>query len=130
MIFKQVVGTNVLNVAGSTALGRTVRVYSFCSRNITGGVVIIAINTNNATVQIALQETFPMYPRLEYQLTAPNGDMSSASIELNGVILTAHADGSLPNLSPLVVEDNEPITMAGLSYGMFVFPEANAAACL
>ena len=130
VIFKQVVGKNVLKVAGSTDLGRTVRVYSFCSRNITGGVVIVAINTNNATVQFTLQATFSMSPRLEYQLTAPNGDMSSAGIELNGVVLTARADGSLPDLSPALVQDNDPITMAGLSYGMFVFPEANAGACL
>jgi hypothetical protein len=70
-----------------------------------------------------------MYPRLEYQLTAPNGVVSSTQIELNGRVLEASLDGDLPSLEPITVQDDVPITIAALSYGFFVFQEANAAGC-
>ena len=129
VIFKKLVGTKALNVADSTTLGRTVRVYAFCSVNITGGVVLAALNVNNYPIQFQLQEGFQMYPRLEYQLTAPDNDMSSSQIELNGHVLTAQPTGDLPDLNGALVQANEPITMAPLSYGLFVFPDAKSSAC-
>jgi heparanase 1 len=129
VLFKQLVGTRVLSVANSTQLGRTLRVYAFCSRNITGGVVVAAININTTPQNFDFLD-FPVYPRLEYQLTAPGGNMSSANINLNGNTLFASDTGALPNLSPVQYDTNLPIMMGPLSYGYFVFPEANAPACM
>ena len=129
MIFKKLVGEKVLHVADSTSLGRTVRVYAFCSVNITGGIVLVALNTNNSPVQFQLQEGFSMSPRLEYQLTAPDNNMSSAQIELNGHVLAAEPNGDLPDLNGSLIQSNEPITMAPLSYGLFLFPDAKSSAC-
>ena len=128
VIFKQLVGENVLSVAGSTDAGRMTRVYAFCSLTYPGGVVAVALNINT-TSNATFQFNFAMSPRLEYQLTAPGGDVSSQQIELNGVVLTAQPDGSLPALTPIAVDDGAPITMYPLSYGFFVFPQANAPAC-
>ncbi len=128
MLFKQLIGTRVLSVAHSTELGRTLRIYAFCSRNITGAVAVVAININT-TPQSFDFEGFAVTPRLEYQLTAPGGNMSSLSIDLNGKTLFASPTGELPDLSPVEVDDGTAVSMAPLSYGFFVFPEANAAAC-
>jgi hypothetical protein len=56
--------------------------------------------------------------------------MSSLSIDLNGKTLFASPTGELPDLSPVEVDDGTAVSMAPLSYGFFVFPEANAAACV
>jgi heparanase 1 len=129
VLFKQLVGTKVLGISDSTKTGRTLRVYAFCSRNITGGVVVVAININQQPASFTFQSGFSMYPRLEYHLTAPNSDVSSEQIELNGRVLEASADGALPSLEPITVDSNEPITLAALSYGFFVLPKTNAEGC-
>ncbi len=129
MLFKQLIGMRVLSVAHSTQLGRTLRVYAFCSRNITGGIAVVAININT-TPQSFDFESFAVIPRFEYQLTAPGGNVSSLEIELNGKTLFASPTGELPDLNPVEVNDSPSVTMGPLSYGFFVFPEANAAACV
>ena len=128
IIFKQLVGTRVLSVADSTNYGRSTRIYAFCSRNITGGVVVVGINLNTTPTSFTF-DAFSVSPRIEYQLTAPSGNMSSPSIELNGVVLHASPSGDLPPLSGAEVTDGSPVTLQGTSYGMFVFPEASAPAC-
>ena len=55
VVFKQVVGTRVLSVANSTALGRTTRVYAWCAATSPGGVVLLAININMEPTSFALQ---------------------------------------------------------------------------
>jgi hypothetical protein len=70
VLFKQLIGTSVLSVANSTAPGRTLRVYAFCSRNITGAVVAVIININNSSSSVVL-DGVSMAPRYEYHLTAP-----------------------------------------------------------
>ena len=129
MLFKQLVGTRALSVGGSTAPGRTLRVYAFCSRNITGGVVLVALNLNASPASFTL-DTIAAAPRVEYQLTAPSGNMSSQIVLLNGVELVASAEGQLPSLAGHVVEQDVPIELGPTSYGLFVLPAANAPACM
>jgi heparanase 1 len=129
VLFKQLVGTRVLSVADGTSLGRTLRIYAFCSRNITGGVAVVAINTLT-TAQSFDFEGFAASPRLEYQLTAPEDNMASQNINLNGKTLFASEAGGLPDLSPVAVDDSSSVTMGPLSYGFFIFPDANAPACM
>lgn len=129
MLFKQLVGTNVLGVEGSTQSGRTTRVYAFCSRSTKGAVVVLALNIADTLATFTLQSGFKMYPRQEYRLTAPNGDLSSAQVELNGVVLEASSSGALPAFNPVNVDSNIPVTVAATSFSFIVFPEANAQAC-
>ena len=89
VLFKQLVGTNVLDIEGSTAtgergvalcycsidvpclhVGRMTRVYAFCARNISGGVTVLAININLTPTSFTFQSDFPMYPRLVCRLVA------------------------------------------------------------
>jgi hypothetical protein len=93
-----------------------------------GGVVVIAINLESSASSFVM-DAFAMAPRLEYQLTAPGGDMSSQQIMLNGVVLTATSEGVLPPLNGTPVTEVVPIELAATSYGFFVFPAANATAC-
>jgi len=133
VLFKQLVGRQALNVAGATQTGRMTRVYAFCTRNDSsstgGGVVIVALNINTSPTTFTLQSSFPMYPRYEHHLTAPDGNLSSDQIQLNGVTLQARSDGSLPSLNGLAVTTNTPITLAATSYAFISFPDANAPAC-
>ena len=128
LLFKQLVGTRVLAVANSTDFGRTLRVYAFCSRNISGGVAVVAINTEPHPATFTFS-ALPNTPRVEYQLTAPGGNMSSPDIELNGVVLEL-SGGALPHLGGHVVTDASPVTLQPTSYAILVFPEAAAPACV
>jgi hypothetical protein len=56
--------------------------------------------------------------------------MSSPNIALNGNVLYATPEGGLPDLSPAEITDDTPVTIGPLSYGLFVFPQANAPACM
>ena len=129
VLFKQLVGTNTLAIAGNTDTGRTIRLYAFCSRSMYGGVVLVAINVNDSPRNVAFQSSFSLAPRQEYRLTAPGGNVSSTNIELNGVTLVPGPFGQLPPLNPIVVESNTYITLDPLSYAFFVFPDAAAPAC-
>jgi hypothetical protein len=119
-------------------------VYAFCHRNISGAVTVAILNIGSSTTQIVLDAPFAGNTRLEYHLTPPNGnvdvialsfsqpapgDVTSAEIELNGVVLIASPEGALPPLKPTTVTDNSPIAFAPLTYGFVVFPEAGVSVC-
>lgn len=130
VLFKQLIGTNVLTITNSTSLGRMTRVYAFCARNVSGGVAVLAININLTPSSFVFQSNFSMFPRQEYHLTAPNADLSSYQVELNGEILIASPTGDLPPFNPVVVENNQPIVLNATSFAFIVFPQANAPACI
>ena len=124
--------------------------------DVLGGVTVAVLNINNAPASITIDGGFPVYPRLEYHLTAPDGtyfacmsadtdctycacmpadtiisgDVTSAQIMLNGQILAASASGALPSFNPISVDTDTPVVFALLSYGFVVFPGANARACM
>ncbi len=89
----------------------------------------MAINLNNATVSFDI-DAFSVVPRVEYRLTAPEGNMSSQGILLNGVLLEASAQGQLPSLQGQVVTAGDSVDMEPTSYAMFEFPSAAASACM
>ena len=114
---------------GCTATGRTTRVYAFCSRVTDGGVTVLALNIDSQPTTFEFQATFTMFPRLEYHLTAPGGNLSSFQVELNGELLQASPSGALPAFNPVSVNTASPITLQPTSFGFFVFPDANSEAC-
>jgi hypothetical protein len=124
-------------VADNTAPGRTIRVYAFCTRTngpipyASGAITVAAININNATVSFELNVNGVVeYERDEYHLTAPNGDMASTTVLLNGTPLQASESGQLPAFTPVTVTSNTPVTLAPLSFGFFVLTNAKGATCL
>ena len=130
-------GERVLTVANSTSTGRTVRVYAFCTRSNgpinypAGAVTIVAININNetASVTINLNGAQPS-AHDDYLLTAPDNVMNSTSILLNGQLLELGPGASLPTFTPNTVDAGTPISLPALTYGLFVFKDAAAPACL
>ena len=133
MLFKRLVGNGVLSVANETTLGRTVRVYAFCTTETSvssfpaGSVTVAYLNVQNtsATVDFA---GLAAYPRAEFRLTSPN--LGAPTILLNGNVLEPSESGNLPLLLPNIVTTDDPLVLDPLSYGFIVFPEANAPACL
>ncbi|KAL3691381.1 hypothetical protein R1sor_005032 [Riccia sorocarpa] len=67
--------------------------------------------------------------RLEYHMSALNGNVTSRIVELNGRPLILTPSGELPTLSPREVNSESPISLAPLTYAYVVIPGANAPAC-
>eukprot|EP00042_Codosiga_hollandica_P038172 m.307979 g.307979 ORF g.307979 m.307979 type:complete len:480 (+) comp55324_c0_seq24:28-1467(+) len=135
VLFKQLVGPRVLSVEGSTAPGRTLRVYAFCTRQDgplafpPGAVTVVAINTNNLTAEFSISAAPVSLVRYEYHLTSPGSQLNSASVLLNGVALSASSQGALPAFNGTRVEGLAPFTMSPLSFAFFVLEGMNAPAC-
>ena len=133
MLFKQLVGPQVLQVANSTEPGRMLRVYAFCTKATyqTGAVTVVAININNATASFTVDVNGgAQYQRDEYHLTAPDGNMASNTVLLNGQALSTNSNGDLPDMAPVSVGSDTPVVLAPLSFGFFVFTNAHAQACI
>jgi len=127
--------TTPSTVERSTPLLRS---FAHCARstdprlNQRGGVAVLLINAAidvSVTVDVELPaEDLDSTPRLDYLLTAPDGQPSSRRINLNGRTLLADPNGSLPVLNG-VRAHGRSISMPPLSFGFFVWPEANVKAC-
>ena len=67
-------------------------------------------------------------PRFDYLLTSADGSPTSKQVQLNGRTLMASANGTLPQLDGLRAH-GQSVKMPPLSFGFFVWPEANVKAC-
>ena len=72
----------------------------------------------------------PPSAREEYLMSADS--LGSQSVRLNGAVLQAADDGTIPPLEPHVVKpasSSPAITLAPLTYGFFVLRGVEARAC-
>lgn len=67
--------------------------------------------------------------REEYHLTAPNGNLYSQMVLLNGDKLAMDENGNIPNLLPAMVDASEPIKVAPYSIVFARIPYFDAPAC-
>ncbi|KAK3148012.1 hypothetical protein QOZ80_3BG0289510 [Eleusine coracana subsp. coracana] len=67
--------------------------------------------------------------REEYHLTAKDGDPQSKTMLLNGVPLELGDDGSIPALSPVLVDVSSPVYLAPTSIAFVALPMFEAKAC-
>ncbi|XP_020586932.1 heparanase-like protein 2 [Phalaenopsis equestris] len=67
--------------------------------------------------------------REEYHLTAKDGDYLSRIMLLNGSPLQITESGEIPELRPVFVAVNAPITLAPMSIAFVVFPHFEAHGC-
>ena len=131
VLWKRLVGSKVLRVAGDTAPLRDVRVYSFCSaKSPSGDVVFVFLNTRKEAAEIKLADPFT---RAEmYELTSQKGNPLSRSIYLNGRVLELGPDGkTLPDMQGAPIDPLRAIELQPLSYGFVVASgSSSVSACL
>ena len=132
-LYKNLVGSRVLEVYGGISLGRTVRVYAHCtserSRYDTGGLVLIALNTQHSDVQLVLTNGLEKLPVYQYLFTpGQNNNLTSQTVRLNGELLQLVNDTFLPNVEPKTISPDY-IILPPVSYGFFVIPDAQVDAC-
>jgi hypothetical protein len=120
VLWKRMMGTTVLNPQAPA--GAPVRVYAQCMRNVPGGVAIVAMNTDaKAKHSIAISS-----PAERYTLTSDA--LTSNAVSLNGVVLKANEDGSLPALNNQHV-DAGTVELDPVSVVFLAVPSAKNPAC-
>lgn len=91
LLWKQTMGTTVL--APNASSDPSLRIYAQCSKLATGGVTLLALNTSKDESR---EINIPVSAE-RYSLTADT--LSSPTISLNGAVLNAAPDGSLPPMT-------------------------------
>lgn len=135
VLHKRLVGGGVLTSSGDDA--SQALVYAHCGAAGNGSTVIMAVNPSAQAVTLMIgnedEVAIPTTPRLEYVLTAPDGNLSSIAPLLNGdTLLRINDDGSLPPLLPTWVPGfgSETITLPPRSQAFFVLVAAGTPACV
>nr|XP_022337561.1 heparanase-like [Crassostrea virginica] len=117
VLYKRLVGNRVLNTT-STPPSRDVRFYAHCSAagSPAGSVTLYGMNLLPEGINV----TFPQLEgELEiYLLSAPNGNLKSRFVNLNGVTLEMTSDTSLPELIP--IPGTSPVFLPPFSYVFIV----------
>jgi len=139
LLWKRLVGNNVLSVQDGLKEGRDVRVYAFCASanqqpEDGGAVTLVFLNTKNETVvsmNFTNEETVLTSERHVYTLTSFKGLPTSRSVYLNEkILLSVDSKTGVPvDMPPVILAGNLDIAVAPLSYGFIVLPNANAEAC-
>src|SRR6185503_8217585 len=120
VLWKRLMGTTVLNPEAQS--DASVRVYAQCMRGVRGGVALVAMNTDaKAKHSIAIST-----PAERYTLTSDS--LTSNSVSLNGTVLRANADGSLPEMKGQRAEAGT-IEMDPVSVVFLAVPSAKNSAC-
>ena len=133
LLYKQLVGTHVLNVTGALEKGRDVRIYAHCAKYPypKGSVVLIVLNLFNTEAVVTLTDNELINSDQDiYWLTpSPVTNITSQVVSLNGEPLNLINDVYIPELKPLVQSSNAEIKLPFRSFGFIVFKKANATAC-
>jgi heparanase 1 len=131
LLWHRLMGTRVLatNSTGTEYL----RAYAHCTKSYRG-VTLLLINLSRDTgisVQVSTGSgtSTDRNSRLEYHLTAKDGDLHSQTVLLNGNILNITPDGEIPSLSAVTVPANRPILVAPLSIAFVNLPYVQFPAC-
>lgn len=154
LLWHRLMGTKVL----STTFDGTnkIRAYAHCARE-SEGITLLLINLDgNTTTEVIVSSksafirslkahdsrgsriNFKHLPRArkisgftreEYHLTAPNGNLHSQIMLLNGNILAMDQNGEIPSLYPIKVDASESIRVAPYSIVFTHIPYFYAPAC-
>ncbi|CAK9201177.1 unnamed protein product [Sphagnum jensenii] len=133
LLWNRLMGTTVLAASFKGAL--YLRAYAHCQKNTTqGGVTILLINlskliTYKVSTVLLTAPSKTSTTRLEYHLTAANGDLHSQVMLLNGNALGVTLDRNIPTLTPVQVDSSTPISVAPLSIVFAQLPDAGVQIC-
>jgi len=136
ILWRQLVGQSVLSIQlqASQAVNETFAVHAVCANSgvsAAGGVVLIYINLAKAPVQLTLSG-LDATPRVEYVLTAPNGNLTADAVLLNGEAWSVNDEGKLP-VQPVpgkeIPAGGPDISLPAASYGFLTFEQPAIKAC-
>ncbi|KAF6371833.1 heparanase [Rhinolophus ferrumequinum] len=136
LLFKKLVGTNVLMASVKSPDRSKLRVYLHCTninhpRYKEGDLTLYALNLHNVTKHLQL----PYYlfdkqvDRYVVKPSEPDG-LFSKSVQLNGQTLKMVDDQTLPALIENPLRPGSSLGLPAFSYGFFVIRNAKAAACI
>ena len=96
-----------------------------------GSVVLIVLNMNFyvATADL-LNEDLVSSERDVFWLSPPGGNLTSTSVQLNGVTLELVKNTELPNFKPDEQQPGGRLILPSISFGFIVFKNAKLNACL
>lgn len=121
LLWKRTMGNRVLNP--EIAPTATLRVFAQCMKGSKGGVSVLILNLDEKqeqTVQVPLAGK-------RYTLSAP--ELSSTKVWLNGVVLKAAQDGTVPALQGETVKQGT-LHFAPRTMSFVTFPNAENARCI
>ncbi|RDX97651.1 Heparanase-like protein 3 [Mucuna pruriens] len=135
LLWHRLMGRRVLS---TTFYGtKKIRSYAHCAKE-SKGITILMLNLDNSTtVQVRVALKFNKQPyrgvgepaRREYHLTAPDRNLHSQIMLLNGKILSVNSAGDIPPLEPLYVDSSKPIIVGPLSIVFAHIPNVLLSAC-
>lgn len=120
LLWHQTMGTTVLDAGAAPA--KTTHVYAQCMKDKPGGVTEMVLNLNRTEAQ----SLNVVQKAMRYTLTAE--DLTSHSVMLNGKVLMAGADGSVPRLQGVSTVKGA-LKLPAASITFLTFADANNAAC-
>ncbi|XP_063963363.1 heparanase-like [Lytechinus pictus] len=141
-LHKRLTGTHVLSVSytedekvtQTVKSASYVHVFAHCTKVSllypVGAVTIIAINLHNDTdASLFLTENLMNKNIDEYLLTAPEGNLTSSNILLNGYKLEMKNSTHFPDINPRPLPIGYPIVLPPRTYGFYVIKDADALVC-
>ncbi|XP_044912098.1 heparanase isoform X3 [Felis catus] len=136
LLFKKLVGTNVLRASVKGPDSRKLRVYLHCTninhpRYKEGDLTLYALNLHNVTKR--LQLPYHLFDKqVDKYVVKPLGPdgLLSKSVQLNGQTLKMVDDHTLPALTEKPLRPGSTLGLPAFSYGFFVIRNAKVTACL
>ncbi|XP_026943360.1 heparanase isoform X2 [Sagmatias obliquidens] len=136
LLFKKLVGTNVLMASVKGPDRNKLRVYLHCTninhpRYKEGDITLYALNLHNVTKRLQLPHHLfdKQVDKYLIKPSGPNG-LFSKSVQLNGQTLKMVDDQTLPALTEKPLRPGSSLGLPALSYGFFVIRNAKVAACI
>jgi len=131
LLYKQLIGTKVLNLTGFLKFNRTIRVYGHCvnkhnkrSYSPKDTIVFIALNMHASdNAEITLNGELGHLDADAFLFAPANGRLDSKLIQMNGKVLKMIDDYHLPTLSPILMK--QPLRIPPLTYAFFVVENSN-----
>lgn len=122
LVWHRLMGTTVLDPAGTAAQPANLHVYAHCLRGRPGGVAVLAINADlGATQQIDV-------PRGGRRYTLTAASLTDSQVMLNGTVLELGKDDALPAIEGAAASSGS-VELAPASITFFAFPGAGNASC-
>ncbi|XP_022623121.1 heparanase isoform X2 [Seriola dumerili] len=137
VLYKRLVGPEVLKVEAFSAPGRSrrVRLYLHCSNTNSysrGAVTLMSMNLSKKPVSVSAPALASSGTVEAFVLQAerPGEEgLYSRSVKLNGDVLKMVDDETLPDLTGARLPPAKRLRLPAFSLAFFVFPDARAAAC-
>ncbi|XP_047424991.1 heparanase isoform X4 [Mugil cephalus] len=134
VLYKRLVGPEVLNVQEVSGPDKRVRVYLHCTNKKSyrsGAVTLMSLNLSPtpATVSVPVLASSSV-DAFVLESDQPGEDgLTSRSVKLNGDVLKMVDDKTLPDLRGRRLPPHQHLQLPGFSLAFFVHPDAGAAAC-